>query len=206
VKGTIRIISGLMKGRVIPFNINKFKDAEITPQKVKGALFSILGESLHGKTFVDLYSGSGQIGYEALSRKCSLVVFNEQDRSRFEFIKSFITQSGSSDRTILWNSSAKSALKHLAERGVKADIVFLDPPYEKEKGATGFYNPILKDIQKSGILKENSEVIIQHYSASELSGSCGDLKKIDVKKYGTTTLSIYHFNANSENILADQPI
>jgi len=164
LKGTIRIIAGLMKGRFIPFNLNKFKDAEITPQKVKGALFSIIGENLQGKMFVDLFSGSGQIGIEALSRRCSLVVLNEKDRARFEFIKNFVVQSGNSERALVLNLNAMSALKYISERGIKADIIFIDPPYDKEKGITGLYESILKDIEKSGILKETSEVIIQHYS------------------------------------------
>ena len=192
MKGTIRVISGLMKGKAIPFNFNKFKDAEITPQKVKGALFSIAGENLHGKTFVDLYSGSGQIGFEALSRNCSFVVFNEKERSRLEFIRSFIVQSGNSDRTLLLNLNAKAALKHISDRGIKADIVFLDPPYDKVKGAAGLYEPVLKDVLESEILNESSEVIVQHYSANELPEMCGDLHRTDVKKYGTTSLSIYH--------------
>jgi len=194
VKGTVRIISGLMKGRIIPFDSGKFKDAEITPQKVKGALFSIIGENLQGKTFIDLYSGSGQIGFEALSRKCSLAVLNEKDKFRFEFIKNFIAQSGNTDRAIVLNLEVKSAMKYISGRGIKADIVFIDPPYNKEKGVTGFYDPILVDLCKSGILKENPEIIIQHFSANELPEVCGELKKTDVKKYGTTSLSIYHFD------------
>lgn len=193
MKGTIRIISGLMKGRAIPFNMNKFKDAEITPQKVKGALFSIIGENLHDKIFIDLFSGSGQIGFEALSRKCSLAVFNERDRARFEFIKNFAVQSGFGDRALVLNLSAKAALKLISDRGIKADIVFLDPPYDKETGGAAFYNPILIDVANSGILKENSEIVIQHFSGNELSESCGELKRTDVKKYGSTSLSIYQF-------------
>jgi len=192
VKGTIRIISGLMKGKVIPFNVSKFSDAEITPQKVKGALFSIIGENLQGKTFIDLYSGSGQIGFEALSRNCSFVILNEKDRFRFNFIRDFIVQTGNSDRSLILNLNAKSALKYISERKVKADIVYLDPPYDKEKGSTGFYDPILKDLCVSEILHENSEIIVQHYSANELPESCGDLTKSAVKKYGSTSLSIYH--------------
>lgn len=192
MKGTIRIIAGLMKGKVIPFNSGKFNDAEITPQKVKGALFSILGENLYGKTFVDLYSGSGQIGFEALSRNCSLAVLNEKDKPRFEFIKNFVIQNGNSDRSVVLNLNANSALRYLSDRGVKADIVFLDPPYDKGKGVTGFYDPILDGLIKSAIIKDNSEIIIQHFSANELSESCGNLKKTDTKKYGTTSLSIYH--------------
>ncbi len=193
MKGTIRIISGLMKGRAIPFNTGKFNDAEITPQKVKGAIFSILGENLDGKTFIDLYSGSGQIGIEAISRNCLMAVMVERDKFRFEFIKKFISASGNIEKTIVLNLEAKAALKYLAARGVKADIVFLDPPYDKEKGPTVFYDQILGDIHKSEILKDDSEIIIQHYSANELSEVCGDLIKTDTKKYGTTSLSIYQY-------------
>ena len=194
MKGTIRIISGSMKGRAIPFNMSKFKDAEITSQKVKGALFSIIGENLQDKTFVDLYSGSGQIGFEALSRKCAMAVFNERDRSRFEFIKNFITQSGIIDKTLVLNLSAKAALKLISDRGIKADFIFLDPPYNKETGGAALYDPILTDVVKSGVLKENSEIVIQHFSGNELSEYCGELMKTDTKKYGTTSLSIYHYS------------
>ncbi len=182
-----------MKGRAIPFNMNKFKDAEITSQKVKGALFSIIGENLQDKIFVDLFSGSGQIGIEALSRKCSMAVFNEKERARFEFIKDFVVQSGNSERALVLNLNAKSALKFIFDRGIKADFIFLDPPYDKETGGAALYDPILMDVIKSGILKESSEVVIQHFSGNELSESCGDLKRSDVKKYGSTSLSIYQF-------------
>lgn len=191
MKGTIRIISGLMKGRVIPFNSARFNNAEITPQKVKGALFSIIGENLSGKTFVDLYSGSGQIGFEALSRKCSLVIFNEKDKLRFEFIKNFISQSGTGDRTLALNLNADTALKRIADRGVRADVIFLDPPYEKEKGATDFYDRILEDISQSGILHGGSDVVVQHFSANELPEVIRGLGKTGVRKYGSTSLSLY---------------
>ncbi|PKL17559.1 MAG: hypothetical protein CVV49_10230, partial [Spirochaetae bacterium HGW-Spirochaetae-5] len=180
-----------MKGRAIPFNMSRFKDAEITPQKVKGALFSIIGENLQDKVFIDLFSGSGQIGFEALSRKCSMAVFNERDRARFEFIKNFTALSGHGDRALVLNLNAKAALKFIYDRGIRADFVFLDPPYDKETGGAALYDPILKDVEKSGILKEDSEIVIQHFSGNELSEVCGELKRTDVKKYGSTSLSIY---------------
>src|SRR3990172_4106761 len=86
----IRIIAGGLKGRVIPFSNKKFDDADITPQKVKGAVFSMIGEWLEGKGFLDLYAGSGQIGLEALSRGADPVVLNEPDARRFHFITSYL--------------------------------------------------------------------------------------------------------------------
>ena len=188
MKGTIRIISGLMKGRVIPFNTGRFNNADITPQKVKGAIFSIIGEDLQGKTFVDLFSGSGQIGIEALSRGASLVLFNERDRFRFEFIKDFLTKNRLLDRVILLNIDAKSAVKHI---GVRADFIFIDPPYNKDNGKTDIYNRMISHITESDLLHEDSIIIVQHWGENELPAACCGLAKMSVKRYGSTALSIY---------------
>lgn len=201
MKGTIRIISGLMKGRVIPFNTGRFNSADITPQKVKGAIFSIIGEYLQGKTFVDLFSGSGQIGIEALSRGASPVVLNEKDRFRFEFIKDFLIKNRLLDRVTLLNLSAKSAIKRLWDKGVRADFIFIDPPYSKEEGTVNTYNEIISHITNFDILHEDSVIIIQHFSANELPEKCYEFAKSSVKRYGSTSLSIYEKDSIKDNIM-----
>ncbi|MCL2155335.1 MAG: RsmD family RNA methyltransferase [Leptospirales bacterium] len=191
MKGTIRIISGSMKGRVIPFNTGRFNNADITPQKVKGAIFSIIGEDLQGKTFVDLFSGSGQIGIEALSRGCSFAVLNERDKFRFEFIKDFLVKNKLLDRVMLLDLNVKSAIKYIANKGVRADFIFIDPPYRKEDGVVNIYSDIISHITSSDILHEDSLIIVQHFSANELPQICSRLVKGSVKRYGSTSLSIY---------------
>ena len=62
----IRVIAGKFRGKIIPFDNSKFDEADITPQRVKGAVFSILGEDLHGLIFLDMFAGSGQMGFEAI--------------------------------------------------------------------------------------------------------------------------------------------
>jgi len=201
VKGTIRIIAGLMKGRVIHFNTGRFNNADITPQKVKGAIFSIIGEDLQGKTFIDLFSGSGQIGIEALSRGCSLVVLNEKDRFRFEFIKDFLAKNKLLDRAILLSLDAKSAVKHISAKGVRADFVFIDPPYSKKEGIADTYSKIISYIVGSDVLHEDSLLIAQHFSANELPQICHGLEKRPVKRYGSTSLSIYGWDPCDLQIL-----
>ena len=195
MKGTVRVISGFLKGRVIPFHISKSHNADITPQKVKGALFSLLGERLTGKTFIDLYSGSGQIGIEALSRDCGLVIFNEKDKRRLDLIRDFLTLVYNGDSVILLNLNASTALKYLSCKGICADIIYLDPPYQKEKGQNNFYISVLEQVSLSGILNEASQVIVQHFTPNELPVSCNNLLKKEVKKYGATSLSIYSVDA-----------
>jgi 16S rRNA (guanine(966)-N(2))-methyltransferase RsmD len=191
VKGSIRIIAGSMKGRVIPFNTGRFNNADITPQKVKGAVFSIIGEDLREKTFVDLFSGSGQIGIEALSRGCSEVVLNEKDRFRFEFIKDFLAKNKLLDRATLLNLDARSAIKHISDKGVRADFIFIDPPYSKKEGLVDTYNKIISHITASDIWHEDSGIIVQHFSANELPQNYHGFVKRFVKRYGSTSLSIY---------------
>jgi len=191
VKGTVRIIAGSMRGKAVPFINNKFGDADITPQKVKGAIFSMLGENLEGKIFVDLFAGSGQIGFEAASRGASQVIFNETDRTRFAFIREFAASSGVDKSAVILNMKAGAALTYLSGRGIKADIIFADPPYEKIKGAADSYVKIIEDIADSGTLSDNGIIVIQHYSANALPGLCSGFTRVSLKKYGTTSLSLF---------------
>lgn len=196
MKGTVRIISGSLKGRVIPFHINKSGNPDITPQKVKGAVFSIIGETLTGKTFIDLFAGSGQIGFEAVSRGCGLVVFNEKDKRRYDLIRDFAALTCTGSNVKILNMNASSALKYLSGKGITADFIYLDPPYVKEKSTCYIYNRLLEDISQSGIVSGTTTILIQHFSSNDLPGTCGILKKSGVKKYGSTSLSIYFMDVS----------
>lgn len=183
-----------MRGRIIPFDNKKFSDADITPQKVKGALFSMLGEGLYGKVFVDLFSGSGQIGLEALSRNCSTVVFCEKDRDRFSFIKKTVHAAGFAEKSLLLNMDYEAALKSIAQSGIKADIVFIDPPYVKSGDEVHLYSRILETISNSGILEDDAVAAVQHFSGNILPEKIGLFTRTSIKKYGTTSLSSYRFD------------
>lgn len=187
---TMRVIGGSFKGRIIPFE-KKLKGAEATSQRLKKALFSILGEDLTGKTFLDLYSGTGQIGLEALSRGSHLVVFNDSDRNRYQFVKDIVHLWELSGRSLHYNIDAARCIKVCGERGVVFDVVFCDPPFEKIAGFPQVYDTILKAIAESTIIHEASIVLVQHYHTNTLPESIGRLIKKDTRKYGTNSLSIY---------------
>ncbi len=191
MKGTVRIISGTLRGKVIPFLNSRYGDADITSQKVKGALFSMLGEHLNGKVFVDLFSGSGQIGVEALSRGADLVVFNESDRSRFRFIKDFADAIRTENNSIILNMMAEDALKYISARGIKADIIFVDPPYEKVKGTAYSYSSIIEIIGETGVSEKDGIIVIQHFTSNILPERCSVFTRSSIKKYGTTSISLY---------------
>jgi len=73
----MRIISGSLKGRKIP-NVYKVKNVSPSSGLLKGALFDIIGANIDGRVFCDLYAGSGNVGFEALSRGASFCIFVEK--------------------------------------------------------------------------------------------------------------------------------
>ena len=187
---TIRIVAGKYKGRAIPFNTKKYSNADITTQKVKEALFSIIGD-LPGRAFVDLFGGSGQIALEALSRGASPVVCNEKDRDRFRFITSAVESLPEKHDIILLNMPASQALRLIAKRGIRPDYIFLDPPYIKEGSGVHLYRGILDDIEKQGDSLSGGTVIIQHFHKNVLPEMMGAFRKTREKEYGSTTLTFY---------------
>lgn len=99
-----------------------------TPDRMREALFSILAPQVEGKTFVDLYAGSGAVGIEALSRGAARVVFVESDRDALEALKRNVKSLGIEKRTETIATPVRKALERRFD-----GIVFADPPYEAEK-------------------------------------------------------------------------
>ncbi len=189
--GSIRVIAGGMKGRVIPFNNLKFDDADITPQRVKGALFSMIGEWLFGRGFLDLFAGSGQIGIEALSRGGDPVVFNETDSKRFHFIKSYLEGLNLEKIPLVLNLSAERAMAFLKSKGHTFDFIYLDPPYVMAKDGVAYHHEVVCSIADAGILSETGEIIIQHFSGNAMDDEIGHYHLKTNKIYGKTALSVY---------------
>lgn len=186
----IRIISGRYRGKRIPFNFRKFNEAEITTQKVKEALFNIIGP-LEDKIFVDLFGGSGQIGFEALSRGSSQVIISETDFKLFKLISSFSSSLDENQSLLILNMSAAHAMRVISERGIIPDYIFADPPYDKSGTGEELYGGLIFDIEKFIIADASTEIIIQHFSKNELPDYISSFQKFKKRRYGTTSLSLY---------------
>ncbi len=189
--GGIRIIAGDMKGRLIPFSNREFDNADITSQKVKGALFSMIGEWLHGFSFLDLFAGSGQIGIEAMSRGADPTVMIESDPGRHRFIASCIKGLSPPVMPMLLNMPANTAIDYLAGRGIRFDYIFLDPPYDRKHGDTPLYRDIIAHIVRRSILSPGGSILLQHYSGNQLDPEISPYQLLHTKKHGKTSLSRY---------------
>ena len=121
----MRIIAGEFKGRrVKPV---PGMNTRPTADKVKGAVFNVLGEKVVGAKVLDLFSGTGNLAFEALSRGATQAVLVEKNRSAQQVISDNMENMGISERVHLVKSDAFTYLeKYMPER---FDLIFLDPPY-----------------------------------------------------------------------------
>ena len=124
----MRIISGTARSRQIA--TPEGKDTRPTLDRVRENLFNILQNRIYSSYVLDLFAGSGALSLEALSRGASFAIMCDIDRKANRVEKLNVERLGFSDRTEIYCCDWRTALKNLKSRGMKFDLVFLDPPYK----------------------------------------------------------------------------
>lgn len=149
----MRIIAGT--ARSLPLKTIKGKETRPTTDKIKETLFNILQPDIYGCTFLDLFAGSGQIGLEAVSRGAKFCVFVENSRKAASCIEDNIKFTKFDDQCRLLPSDAVSSI-HRLNGAYKFDIVFMDPPYDKD-----LEKEVMFQLAGSDIISEDSIIIIE---------------------------------------------
>jgi 16S rRNA (guanine(966)-N(2))-methyltransferase RsmD len=101
-----------------------------TADRVREALFDILGARVQGARFLDVYSGTGAVGCEALSRGAGRVVFLERDRRALALIEENLKIGPWDGAGEVVEGDARASLRDFERRKERFDIIFLDPPYD----------------------------------------------------------------------------
>lgn len=149
----MRVIAGSARRlllKTIPGN-----DTRPTTDIIKETLFNMLAPDLEGSVFLDLFSGSGAIGIEALSRGAKSAVFIEKNSLAAKCIRENLEHTHLSDRAKLINGDILYGLKKIENKEI-FDIVFLDPPYD-----SGLEAIALKYLSESNIISEDSLIIVE---------------------------------------------
>jgi 16S rRNA (guanine966-N2)-methyltransferase len=177
----MRIISGNLKGR----KLKAPKGLATRPvlARVREALFNSMG-SMEGLRILDLYSGTGAIGLEGLSRGARSVVFVEFGAEQCAVISSNLASLAIDGEVI--RSDVFRALDKFARTGKTFDFVFADPPYEKGMGST-----TVKYVCESGILSSGGIMAVTVRKNEELPDPAGSCNIIFDRKYGDTRLVMY---------------
>lgn len=166
----MRVITGEKKGRKL--RAPEGNISRPTSENVKEAIFNIIQFQIEGKSFLDLFAGSGQIGIEALSRGASEVIFVEENKRAAEVIKENLEKCGLKAEVFRENAF------NFLSRSKSFDIIYLDPPY--------MTNFIEKSIEMIGNLdKLNEDGIIICESSKNMN------IKFDEKKYMLSTQKRY---------------
>jgi 16S rRNA (guanine966-N2)-methyltransferase len=163
----IRIITGIYKGR----RLKLVSSDAVRPMqdKVKGALFGVLGDRLRGAVCLDGFAGTGSIGLEALSRGAAKCVFVDEFKPSVRVIERNVAKCGAEEKSVVLHREFNRAVIDLAKQGVRFDVVFLDPPYRLLEER----NP-LRVLRKRGLVKPDGLVVLRHYF--KIKPKLGDFK------------------------------
>lgn len=177
----MRIIAGEFKGR----RLEAPDDNQIRPttDKVKEAMFSIISPWLYDGVCADLFSGTGNLWLEAISRGAAKCYFADNSRKSIGIIRRNIEYCRAGSRAVLLAGDYLRALDKIEE---KVDVFLLDPPYE-----SGYYQSCFDKIAQMGLLAEDGVIVAEHRSDLALPEELAGFVKIKERKYGNIILSVY---------------
>jgi 16S rRNA (guanine966-N2)-methyltransferase len=186
----VRISSGGLKGRKTgsrkAFRGKAGDKLRPTSAKVREAIFDILRNDIDGAVFLDLYAGTGTVGFEALSRGAGQAYLVESNPVRFRALNETIRNLDIGGRTFSYRDEAVRFLAKASGSDMSFDVIFADPPYASEE-----IENILPFIDLHDVLKSGGCLIIERPSRKPLNFSPLSLTLVKNYRYGDTSLTLY---------------
>ena len=181
----MRVISGAARGT----QLVELDGLEVRPtlDRVKESFFNLIGQTLYGRTFLDLFAGTGAMGIEALSRSAEKVFFVEKSTAAQVLINRNLEKCRMADQITRWQlikQEALQALQLLQQQSAKFDFIYIDPPYADE-----LYNSTLSSMEV--VLKKEGWIIVEHFHKTELQESYGRLKSFKDRRFGDSCLTFF---------------
>lgn len=186
----MRVIAGKFKSRTL--RTLRGMALRPTSDRLRETLFNILGSAIlgaavEGSVFVDVFAGTGAMGIEALSRGAREVYFVENHAAAVNLIRKNLESLGVRSEAEILAMDAVRGLKELAKRGVRADFIFLDPPYARDEE----YARLLKFIAAAELLASKGTVVAEHAKKLKLPEETEGLARTRVVTQGDSALSFY---------------
>lgn len=179
----MRVISGTARGT----KLNSIEELSTRPtlDRVKESLFNIIQSKIQDSTILDLFSGSGAIGIEFLSRGCKTAYLCDNSNKAINMIRQNLERTRLQDNAIVINKDYKKCLQELSNNNISFDIIFIDPPYKDDIAVDS-----VKMILSLNLLKRDGIIIIE---TDEKDREIDNLKNLDIqvydiRKYGRANL------------------
>lgn len=178
----LRITGGKFKGR----RLNSFLDKSIRPMtdRVKESLFNIVGNDLRGISVLDLFSGTGGLAIECLSRGVHHVLSVERHQSAIALMKKNFLEFDVLDNVRIINNDVFKFLKEY--QGEAFELILIDPPFTEKWG-----DAVMKDIAESHVLSDASIVAIEISRFEVVEKTYNTLKQVDQRSFGDKYLTFY---------------
>lgn len=177
---SIRVAGGIYKGR----ELQTLRGMETRPTtgRVREAIFSILQHDIADAAVLDLFSGSGALAIEAISRGAASAVLVEKHGKAAGIIKSNLKKLNLSLRILV--EDYQKALKRLEEEGAAFDLIFADPPY-----ALISPDELAEELMKYSLVKPGTMLILEH--AGNIQPA--DDRVIKTRRFGDSAITIYRY-------------
>lgn len=171
----MRVISGSRKGHRL--KSPKGNSVRPTEDRIKESLFNILGKIHEEAIILDLFSGTGSIGIEFLSRGAKKGYFVDKSKDSIDLIKSNLEHTRLEDRAEVLNLDAQVALSKFEREAINFDYIYIDPPYIDQ---TMYFN-VLDRIHN--IITEQGLVVVEHEKSLIMSEEINNLYLVDQRNY-----------------------
>lgn len=177
----MRVITGSARG--VRLLAPEGEQTRPTSDRVKEALFSIIQFEIEGRSVLDLFAGTGQLGIEALSRGAKDAVFVDSRSDAVKLIRENLRKTKLEDSATVFTGDYASFLQTAKQR---FDLVFLDPPYKES-----FLENALKRISAIDIVKDGGIIICERPVEKELSVELLGFERSKDYRYGKTVITLY---------------
>jgi len=186
----MRIVGGSARGR----RLLAPRDSTVRPtsDRVREALFNILGARVDGVRVLDLFAGTGALGIEALSRGAAHCAFVESSPAALRLIAGNLEDAGLAGRATVLRGNVFRQRTRLRRAGAAFDIVFADPPYGLIATPAGQARLLrfLGELSDAGILTAEARVVIEHAAPTDWSAAVvAPWTLFDRRRYGGTALT-----------------
>ena len=179
----MRIIAGKYRGRKLNSPVSD--SVRPTSDRLREALFNILYSKINGAKLLDLFTGSGAVAIEAMSRGALAAVCVDIDTTTAQKNIALVGSDGIS----LIKAEYRSAIDTLAHRGDTFDIIYIDPPYKAD------YTEIICETAK--VAKKGTLLIAEHTSDKTVESQSG-FEAYDVRRYGASSVTFMEFTGENK--------
>jgi len=158
-------------------------DVRPTPDRVREALFNILGPGVEDARVLDLYCGTGALAVEALSRGAATGILVDRADASVAAARENLERAGVADRATVVKQAVERYVEGRATN--PSDLVFLDPPYAASLNSLA---AVVDRLVKGGFLHAGATVVLERSTEGEEPDALGSLPVVDVRRYGSTRL------------------